>query len=109
MENKRLELHETLCGIINITEANGDRHVYFQPPESVKMKYPAIRYVLDDIGIKRANDRLYLKTPGYLVTLIDTKPNSRYVDLILEIPYCKLVNTYRADNLNHFTFHISKN
>lgn len=25
------------------------RNVYFQPPESVKMKYPAIVYALDDI------------------------------------------------------------
>ena len=109
MESKRLELHETLCGIINITEPNGDRHVYFQPPESVQMKFPAIRYELDDIDIKHANDRLYLKTPGYSVTLIDTKPNSRYVDLILDIPRCRFVTSYRADNLNHFKFHISKN
>ena len=25
------------------------KNVYFQPPESVKMKYPAIVYALDDI------------------------------------------------------------
>jgi hypothetical protein len=108
MENKRLELHEILCEIINITEPNGDRHVYFQPPESIKMKYPAIRYKLDDIDMKHANDRLYLRTPGYLMTLIDTKPNSKYVDLILNIPHCRFVNSYSADNLNHFTFHIYK-
>ena len=27
----------------------GSKNVYFQPPESLKMKYPAIRYSLDDI------------------------------------------------------------
>ena len=106
METKRVELHEILCEIINITEPNGDRHVYFQPPESVKMKYPAIRYKLDDIDIKYASDRLYLKTPGYSIVLIDRKPNSEYVSKILEIPHCKFVNSYSADNLNHFVFHI---
>lgn len=109
METKRLELHEILCEIINITEPDGDRHVYFQPPESVKTKYPAIRYVLDDIDIKHASDRLYLKKPGYLVTLIDRKRNSEYVSKILEIPYCSFVNSYSADNLNHFTFKIYNN
>lgn len=109
MENKRLELHEILCEIVNITEPDGDRHVYFQPPESVKMKYPAIRYSLDDIDMKHANDRLYLKTPGYSVVLIDRKPNSRYVSKILEIPQCRFVNSYTADNLNHFKFKIYNN
>ena len=109
METKRLELHEILCKIINITEPNGDRHVYFQPPESIKMKYPAIRYSLDDIDIKYASDRLYLKTPGYSIVLIDRKPNSEYVSKILEIPYCRFVDSYSADNLNHFVFHIYNN
>lgn len=106
METKRLELHERLCSIVNITEPNGDRHVYFQPPESVQMKYPAIRYSLDDINVKRANDRLYLKNPGYSITLIDKKPNSVYVDKILEIPHCRFNTAYVADNLNHFNFTI---
>lgn len=109
METKRLELHERLCSIINITESNGDRHVYFQPPESVKMKYPAIRYSLDDIGLTHANNGVYLKHPGYLVTLIDKKPNSVYVSKMLEIPQCRFINSYSADNLNHFTFHIIVN
>ena len=38
----RYELHEFLCEIL------GSRNVYFQPPESVKMKYPAIVYERTD-------------------------------------------------------------
>ncbi len=109
MNNKRLELHEILCEIINITEPDGNRHVYFQPPESVKMKYPAIVYSLDDIDVKRANDALYLKAPGYLVTLIDKSPNSGYINKILEIPHCSFVDSYSVDNLNHFIFKIYNN
>ena len=106
MESKRLELHERLCSIINITEPNGDRHVYFQPPESVQMKYPAIRYSLTDIRTNLSNNRVYKRNPGYSVTLIDRKPNSEYVDKILEIPYCRFNTSYTAENLNHFNFTI---
>ena len=41
----RYELHEFLCEIL------GSRNVYFQPPESVKMKYPAIVYERTEIKI----------------------------------------------------------
>lgn len=103
---KRLELHEILCEIINITEPNGDRHVYFQPPESLKMNYPAIRYTLSKVKTNKANNRVYQKDRGYSVTLIDKNPDSGYVDKILEIPYCSFNNAYIADNLNHFNFTI---
>lgn len=104
--NKRLELHETLCGIINITEPNGDRHTYFAPPESIKMKYPAIRYSLDNIRTNRADNRIYKKSPGYLVTLIDENSDSEYVEKLLELPYCEFIRSYVSNNLNHFVFKI---
>ena len=103
---KRLELNERLCEIINITEPDGDRHVYFQPPESRKMKYPAIRYTLSKIRTNKANNQLYHSNRGYSVTLIDKNPDSGYVDKILEIPCCSFNNHYVADNLNHFNFTI---
>ena len=104
--SRRLELHETLCEIINIKESNGDRHVYFQPPESVKMKYPAIRYSLDNMKTHHANGHIYKKHPGYSITLIDKNPDSGYVDKLLELPHCRFNNSYIADNLNHFNFTI---
>lgn len=103
---ERLELHERLCEVLNMTETNGDRHVYFQPPESVKMKYPAIRYSLNNIMLRRANNRIYGREPGYSVTLIDKNPDSGFVDKILELSHCKFNNAYVADNLNHFNFTI---
>jgi hypothetical protein len=104
--DRRLELHETLCEIINMKEADGDRHVYFQPPESLKMKYPAIRYSLDSINTKHANGHIYKKNPGYSVTLIDKNPDSGYVDKLLKLPHCRFNSAYPADNLNHFNFTI---
>ena len=49
MPDRRLELHEILCGILNT------RNAYFQPPESVKMNYPAIVYALSNIKSLYAN------------------------------------------------------
>ena len=104
--NKRLELHEILCEIINITEPNGDGHVYFQPPASVKMKYPAIRYSLSDVDIKRANNAIYKQHKAYEVILIDSDPDTEYFDKMSKLNFCRFNRHYVADNLNHYVFTI---
>ena len=95
---RRLELHEDLCNVL------GTRNVYFQPPESVKMQYPAIVYSLKDIESKFANDVAYIVTPGYEATLIVKEPDSEYVDKLLKLPYSKFDRFFRSDNLNHYRF-----
>jgi hypothetical protein len=105
--DRRIELDDVLRVIINITDPiDGDSHVYFQPPESIKMKYPAIVYSIDGLNSKHANDRRYASKTGYSVTLIDKNPDSGYVDRILEIPYCRFNTAYPAEGLNHFNFTI---
>ena len=97
----RLNLHEEFCNIL------GSRSVYFNPPESVKMQYPGIRYSLSKVSVKRANNRVYNNTNGYEVILIDTDPNSKYHDEILtRLPLCSFDRTYKANNLNHFVYTI---
>ena len=104
--SSREELHENLCKIIGITAPDGDRHVYFQPPPSLKIKYPAIVYKLKAIPTRIANNKIYKKDRGYEAVLIDKNPESEYVDKILELPYCGFDRFYTADNLNHFVFTI---
>lgn len=94
----RLELHEVFCDIL------GSRNVYFQPPESVAMKYPAIRYSLSNIENINANDFPYKQSKAYEVILIDPNPDSQYVDRISQLPYCGFDRYYPADNLNHYVF-----
>ena len=95
---KRIELHEILCGIL------GSRNVYYQPPESVKMKYPAIVYSRNDIKNGYSNNSVYIQSRAYLITVIDKNPDSEYVDKIAQLPLCGFVRNYRADNLNHDVF-----
>lgn len=95
----RLDLHEELCNIL------GSRNVYYQPPASVKMKYPCIRYSSDGVDVDRADNRPYKKTNRYEGVIIDSNPDSMIADNILEhFEMCSLGSGYTADNLNHFPF-----
>lgn len=102
--DKRLELHEILCEIMNITEPDGDRHVYFQPPPSVKIKYPASVYSLNNIENEFANNSVYIQNPSYKITVIDRNPDSEYVKKVSKLPCCRFDRSYISDNLNHFVF-----
>lgn len=107
--DERIELDSILAGIINITEPDGDRHIYFNPPPSVRMKYPAIRYSLGNINTDFANNRTYRTVPSFEVTLIDENPDTEFLKPILDIPYCSFNRFYKADNLNHWVFIIHNN
>lgn len=80
------------------------RHVYYQPPENVKMEYPAIRYSKKKPDVKRANNKIYMKTNCYEVIVISRKPDEPVIGKIEELPMCEWDNHYVADNLNHDVF-----
>lgn len=86
-------------------EILGSRNVYFQPPESVKMQYDAIRYELSGKDAKRANDRVYRSTNQYSGVVITRDPDTTIPDVILShFEMCSLGRPYTADNLNHYPF-----
>lgn len=94
----RLDLHEMLCDII------GSRNVYFQPPESVKMQYPAIKYSLSNIKNNHANDKVYTQSRSYQIIVIDKSPDSTISDKVSQLPYCKFDRSYVSDGLNHYVY-----
>lgn len=96
--DRRLELHEMLCEIL------GSRNVYFQPPESLKMKYPAIEYERDKIDNKFADNEPYMQSIRYTITVIDEDPDSEIVNKVSELPMCSHDRHFTSDNLNHDTF-----
>lgn len=97
---KRIELQAILEEIL------GSSNAYFQPPASVKMKYPAIVYKRKSINADHANDSIYRQLPEYELILIDPNPDSEFVDKILQLPFCRYDRHYVADNLNHDVFSI---
>lgn len=94
----RLELHELLCGLL------GNRNVYFQPPSSVQMKYPAIVYSRDDIENTFADNTVYTQNYAYQITVIDKNPDSEIVGKVSMLPACRFERHFTADNLNHDVF-----
>lgn len=106
MNKKRLELDARLCEIINITEPDGDTHVYFDPPMELKMKYPAIRYKRKIIDKVYANNTAYMIRTPYELIMICKDPDNEYVSKLLELPYCSHDRHYTANNLHHDVFTI---
>lgn len=96
--DRRLELHELLC------ETLGSRNVYYQPPATVRMKYPAIVYSRNDINNVFADDIVYRQSHYYMVTVIGYDPDSEIIDKVSKLRSCRYSRHYVADNLNHDVF-----
>lgn len=82
----------------------GSRNVYYQPPESVKIKYPAIIYRRNDIDNNFADDIVYMQNHTYQIIVIDADPDSEIVDKVSKLPMCRYDRHYTSDNLNHDIF-----
>ena len=80
------------------------RNVYFQPPENLRMNYPAIVYSYKNIDKLHANNEAYQLFTAYEVTLIDKNPDTEFLTMIMALRYCSFDRFYRADNLNHWVF-----
>lgn len=91
----RIDLQKELERLLNL------RHVYYQPPETVKMEYPAIRYSRSDVDTKFANNKPYLHKNRYEIIVIDRKPDNSVIDELLKMPMCTYDRHYTADNLHH--------
>ena len=102
--DRRLKLHEILCELVNITESDGDRHTYFEPPESVKMKYDAIKYSRKTIENIHANDAVYLQRDCYEIIVIYRNPDCELLKKVARLPMCTHDRNYKADNLIHDVF-----
>lgn len=79
----------------------GSKHVYYQPPENLKMEYPAIRYSKSDEEDIYANNIKYLSMSVYDLIVIDKKPDNPVIKKLLELPYSEFDRHYVADGLNH--------
>ncbi len=94
----RPDLGRTLRAILE------NDNVYFQPPESVKLRYPCCIYELTDMATTYADNLPYRVEKAYEIILIDQNPDSVYVDKIAKLPQCRFTRFYTADNLNHYVF-----
>lgn len=96
----RLELHAMLVEIL------GSKNVYFQPPSTIKMSYPAIVYSLGNIENRRADNSVYNTNKSYELTLVTSNPDDETVNKLNVLSMCSFDRFYTSDNLNHYVFTI---
>ena len=84
-----------------LEELLGSKHVYYQPPENLKMEYPAIRYSKSATKNIYASNIKYISRDIYDLVVIDKKPDNPVIKKLLELPYSELDRHYVADGLNH--------
>lgn len=81
-------------------------NVYFQPPPSVQMQYPAIVYERARAYTEYADNEPCWVTKQYQLTLISQNPDETSFDAIAALQMCTHERFYVADNLNHDVFNI---
>lgn len=91
----RLEFQAVLEALL------GTENVYFQPPENIKMNYPAIVYNRDYLSTQFADNLPYSQTKRYQVTVIDADPDSLITDKVAKLPMTVFVRHFPSDSLNH--------
>lgn len=121
--DRRLLLHEMLCELLasfgiwfwdpfnfqsdslqDAINKEARKHVYFDPPSGFCMTYPCIVYRRSKIDPKFANNKPYLLTKKYEITVIDKDPDSMIPDKVAMLPRCAHDRNFVSDNLHHDVF-----
>lgn len=94
---------ETLQSVL--VELLGSDQVYFQPPENIRMKYPAIVYSRDSASQQPADNIPYSNFMLYTVILMDRDPDDGLVEKLLKyLPSSRYDRHYTSQNLHHDVF-----
>lgn len=97
---QRLDLQRILENVLE------SENVYYQPPETVKLKYPCIIYELDEMGSFNADNIKYHKYKVYSIMAIYRNADSCLPDRIDDLPMCNHQRSYTSDNLYHDVFRL---
>ena len=84
----------------------GTTNVYFDPPESIKIKYPCIVYSLGGISQRKADNQTYIGLKRYGLTYITQEADDPMVDTLEELDYCHLNRPYTSNGLFHYAYDI---
>ena len=82
----------------------GNSHTYFEPPASVRMEYPCVRYSRSHIDARYADNKPYLNHKRYELILIYDDPDSDLPDKLSDYLTVSHDRHYVVDNLYHDVF-----
>lgn len=95
--NNRLKLHDLLLSIAG-------PNVYYQTPSNLTLRYPAIKYSVDNIDNSHANDTVYHQDMRYSIIVMSKDPDDEIVNKISRLPKCSFDRKYVQDGINHTSF-----
>lgn len=105
IQGNRLDLHNILQNALVELGGGKRKDVYFQPPESIQISYPAIIYELKGSTEIRANNKVYTLASRYEVSFITNDPDNDFVKKFSSfLPLCSLSREYISGNLNHYVY-----
>lgn len=96
--DRRLELDAILRDIL------GNNNTYYEPPASVQMHYPCIRYSRSHMDAVFADNITYLKHKRYELILIYEDADDELPDKLMDTLTVTHDRHYVADNLHHDVF-----
>lgn len=104
IEIQRELLHDTLSNV------DGVKKAYFQPPSEAQLVYPCIIYELSDLNATYADNKRFFTFPRYTLTLIDKNPESPIQEEILNLGngcYVQFDRFFTINGMNHWTYSLT--
>lgn len=103
MAESRMVLDDILRGVLDESDKS---KLYFDPPDGIELSYPCIIYKFSNSEIFYADDKPYLCLDRYVVTVIDTDPDSELRDRVKLLKKTRLDRSFVSDHLYHYVFSI---
>ncbi len=85
----------------------GSRNVYWQPPENLKLEYPAIVYSRGSLDNKTANNKVYFQGVPYDGVVISKDPEIAVIEKLSLLNNVSMSKPYVFDGLHHIPFTIT--
>lgn len=90
-------LHQLLLSI-------GGPNVYHQVPDGMTIKYPAIKYSMNKIENKHANNIVYNQDTSYTITIMSKNVDEPIIEKISKLPKCSYDRGFIQDGIYHNIF-----
>lgn len=99
--DRRLKLSRSLHEIFDHPD-----NIYFDPPESKKLDFPAIIYIRRRVNTVRADNTSYLIYDRYQLTYIHKDKDSEFIEKLLKLPNCAHDDEFKKNDMYHDVFTI---
>lgn len=96
----RIELHHKLESVL------GSNNVFFDPPESFKLRYPCIVYYLEGFSDISADNVTYNRQRVYNMTYISPTAEDPIADDLANLRFCRLNRPFTVSDLYHWAYTI---